>query len=49
MKKNEIKNIFETSQKKKNLEERIEKAIEVLTLCDSKCSKVVINILRGEK
>lgn len=29
-------------------EEKIDKAIEVLKLCNSKCSKEVIDILRGE-
>ena len=30
-----------------DLEEQIEKAIEVLKLCNSKCSKEVIDILEG--
>lgn len=31
----------------KNLQQRIEKAIEVLKLCNSQCSKEVIEILKG--
>ena len=31
-----------------NLQQRIDKAIEVLKLCNSKCSKEVIDILKGE-
>lgn len=36
--------------KKENnaLQDRIDKAIKVLKLCNSKCSKEVIDILRGE-
>lgn len=30
-------------------QDRIDKAIEVLKLCNSKCSKEVVDILRGEK
>lgn len=37
-----LKHIYE-------LEQRIDKAIEVLKLCNSKCSKEVIDILKGEE
>lgn len=35
-----VKKIYE-------LEDRIDKAIEILKLCNSKCSKETIDILRG--
>lgn len=39
----------EYKNKVKQLQTKIDKAIEVLKLCNSKCSKEVIQILKGEE
>ena len=46
MKKNEVKNIFETSQKKKILEERIERAINKIDSLFDNGGRVTINDLK---
>ena len=43
---NEIKRLTNENQE---LKDRIDKAIEILKLCNSKCSKEAIEILKGDK
>ena len=38
----------EKKQENQQLKERIDKAIEILKICNSKCSKETIKILKGE-
>ena len=49
MRKSEYEYILNINKNNKNLKERIDRAIEVLKLCNSECSKEVIEILGGNK